>query len=685
MTKKLTLSLWLSSGLALLFLFWGQRTARAESLVFTDTIPVTNTNWSKTFIFPKFDPSLGILTSVEISNSGAVSGSIGYENFPGLSPISVSGEITADLAIVLPDDAILLASGQLITVNASADAFDGVIDFGGISGATVPYSGAIANSDSYTSAALLQSLTGSGNITLPVTARASFNASGASNIVIALRSTAGAVAQLRYNYVIPQVALEKLTNGAIADNPNDADVPTIKPGDPVMWTYLVTNTGPITIPLASVVVSDSHLGVTPTRVISSDVGGDQLLGLNETWVYTAAGTALTLTTPISNVTIVPGCNPGGQSAPGNRNTYRNIGTVAIPGSSVTDPSHYCNPAQPGIALLKLTNGFDANNPNGADVPQLTPGQRVTWTYIITNTGNVTFTQASVVVTDSQLGITPTLVISSDVGGDRLLSPRESWTYTATGTALTLTTPISNVTVVPGCNPTQSNAPGQRNTYRNIGTVNVPGASANDPSHYCNPPVPGINLEKTVYQGHSQGAGCATAGEKVEGTLSDTENDPKDKITYCFEITNTGETYLDSLVFSDTILSITSFDQLTFITKTLTGTLPVSTTGTVTGLVPGTLPLEVNGRLYFYYETKMSIVIDNNRPVTQSITGGVTSTLVNTAFVEANPVDDQGRDIPNLPNVKDNNTATIVLLKPTDLDDEPEASLDLRSYLPLIVR
>ena len=61
------------------------------------------------------------------------------------------------------------------------------------------------------------------------------------------------------------------------------------------------------------------------------------------------------------------------------------------GLEATDPSHYCNPPEPAITIEKATNGIDADDPNAGDAPQIGIGNLVTWTYVVTNTGNVPFT------------------------------------------------------------------------------------------------------------------------------------------------------------------------------------------------------------------------------------------------------------------------------------------------------
>jgi len=130
--------------------------------------------------------------------------------------------------------------------------------------------------------------------------------------------------------------------------------------------------------------------------------------------------------------------------------YTNKAVVTVPGGSADDTSGYCNSKNPGIDIEKTTNGPTNTNPtapdydnedamNGPGVPKLAPGSMVTWTYKVTNTGDLPFTAAQIVVTDDNGtpgtgdDITPTRVLASDVGSDGILSPGEVWLYTASGT------------------------------------------------------------------------------------------------------------------------------------------------------------------------------------------------------------------------------------------------------------
>jgi hypothetical protein len=274
----------------------------------------------------------------------------------------------------------------------------------------------------------------------------------------------------QYYGVAPAIALEKLVNGHEADTPPG---PTVVTGSTLLWTYVVTNIGDYR--LHSIAVSD-------------DQGFD-------------VGCPATALMPSASMT----CTATSIAFAG---LHTNVGTVTAswdgPGHTVTatDPANYTG-QRAEIAIEKRTNGEDADAPPG---PQLQVGAAVTWTYVVTNVGDVTLT--AVAVSDDKRGAIPC--------PKTVLTPGESMTCTAAGTATA----------------------GQ---YMNVGTaVGTPPAgatvSAVDMSHYFGA-VPRISIEKLV-NGHDADV---SPGPEIE-TGSD--------ILWTYLVTNTGELPLVDVAVDD---------------------------------------------------------------------------------------------------------------------------------------
>jgi LPXTG-motif cell wall-anchored protein len=174
------------------------------------------------------------------------------------------------------------------------------------------------------------------------------------------------------------INIEKATNGYDADTPTGPFIPV---GAAVTWTYVVTNTGEVT--LSNIIVVDDQ-GVTVTMPKTTLAPGESMTG-------TAHGTAV-----------------AGQ--------YANLGTVTgtpPEGSDVTasDPSHYFG-SNASIDIEKLVSVNDGETWHDADSPTgptaTYPGM-VKFKVIVTNTGNVTLTGIDVDDTDFEFeGVATTL-------------------------------------------------------------------------------------------------------------------------------------------------------------------------------------------------------------------------------------------------------------------------------------
>ena len=190
-----------------------------------------------------------------------------------------------------------------------------------------------------------------------------------------------------YRGVTPGIRVEKLINGEDADDA--AHAVQLMAGEPVLWSFVVTNIGDVA--LSDVAVSDNMItGVTCPKTT---------LDPGEAMTCTASGIA------------DPGldCDTGTATGTWVTTTVTSSDSACYHGNTAS------------IAIEKRTNGSDADTPQG---PQITVGAAVQWTYVVTNTGDVQLTSVS--VTDDR-GVTVSCPKS-------VLAPAESMTCTASGTA-----------------------------------------------------------------------------------------------------------------------------------------------------------------------------------------------------------------------------------------------------------
>ena len=227
-----------------------------------------------------------------------------------------------------------------------------------------------------------------------------------------------------------RMTLVKTTNDT--DN-NAAPGPSIPVGSPVTWKYVVTNTGNVAL---------SNLAITDNKIAGTICSAPSL----------AIGASFT-------------CSKTGTASAGQ---YTNVGTATAKdpaGATLTasDSDNYFG-VNSVVSLVKKTNGTDNNSGTG---PVVSAGSTVTWTYTITNGGNVALSK--IAVTDDKAG-----AVSCPAA---TLAPGASMTCAKTGTAI-------------------------KGQYTNVGTVNAtdPGGrivSAQDADHYLGVEPPTADLGVTA--------------------------------------------------------------------------------------------------------------------------------------------------------------------------------------------
>jgi hypothetical protein len=290
------------------------------------------------------------------------------------------------------------------------------------------------------------------------------------------------------NPAAPSMTLKKLTNGVDTPLRTDGLAPQVAAGQPVTWAYIVTNTGNLV--LNNVNVSDDKVGFICT-IPSLAVGANQSC--------TKGGTAQ----DVSLSAITGKC---GSTAPAP--LYENTGTATATASngaplSATYPSHYCNPPAPNYTLKKLTNGVDTPLASDGKAPQLAVGATATWTYIVTNTGNVPL--VNIFITDDKAGFVCTVAT---------LGLGASAQCTLTGFAYA---PSGTVTGVCSSVP---NTPLYENKATSVVTVNGTSIQRTYLSHYCVPQGKAFTIPTDPNKLSSmEGAISIMPGDWVSGGVS----------------------------------------------------------------------------------------------------------------------------------------------------------------------
>ncbi len=351
----------------------------------------------------------------------------------------------------------------------------------------------------------------------------------------------------------------------------------------ITYCFVVTNNG--NTHLDNVIVNDDDLGIT--RADMTVLSGTEPLAPDATLVFyyetTVAGDLVNTADTSGNPTTSDGTDlPQLPTDPTDEDTAEVV-------ELVTD-----------IALEKTVYyGHDTGaSCNGLDELNVANGENITYCFEVTNNGNTHLDD--VIVNDDDLGITRADMTL--LSGTEPLAPDATLVFyyetTMAGDLLNTADTSGNPTLSDGTDVEGLDNPTAENTAEVL--------------EYFT----GITLDKTVYLGHDAGATCN--GSELAGAAANAT------ITYCFEVTNTGNTYLSDLSVSDGDLSISEADM-----TVLSGTLPLAPDATIT----------------YYYET--TLVAD----------------LVNTATATGNPTEADGTDVPGLTDPSVDDTAEVVVLVP----------------------
>ncbi len=185
----------------------GVGTAHGAMVSYSASIPPTSTDWTSSVSIPQFDPVLGTLDSVDIELRGEVSGNIQFESLDAANS-TVTTSLSASIILMRPDLTVMASAAPFVSHVDPVSAFDGAIDFDGLSGRAYlnQSASALAGVSATSPSPDLALFTGTGTVSLPVTATGVAAADGAGNLLVAFLTQASANVSVIYNYTVPEPA-----------------------------------------------------------------------------------------------------------------------------------------------------------------------------------------------------------------------------------------------------------------------------------------------------------------------------------------------------------------------------------------------------------------------------------------------------------------------------------------------
>ncbi|WP_418263423.1 DUF7507 domain-containing protein [Flavobacterium faecale] len=307
----------------------------------------------------------------------------------------------------------------------------------------------------------------------------------------------------------PKIAIVKSNNIVIGEN----GCAIIATGDVVTYTFTVTNTGNVS--LNNVAVVDLHPDLSAITLVSGDTNTNNILDVNETWTYTATYTVKQADIDagkITNQASVSGFAPDQTKVEDlSGDTSDTNGDNVIP---------ICT--TPKIAIVKSNNIVIGEN--GCAI--IATGDVVTYTFTVTNTGNVSLNNVAVV--DLHPDLSAITLVSGDTNTNNILDVNETWTYTATYTVKQADIDagkITNQASVSGFAPDQTK-------------------------------VEDLSGDTSDTNGDNLITICTSASISIskDGTYIDTNNDGKtnigDVVSYVFVVKNTGNVTLTNVTVTD---------------------------------------------------------------------------------------------------------------------------------------
>ena len=258
-------------------------------------------------------------------------------------------------------------------------------------------------------------------------------------------------------------------------------------GESITYSFTVINTGGV--PLTMVMISDDLITVTGGPIPTLDAMATDNTSFTGTYILTQddidAGT-------VTNIATVSGDDPAG-----NPTTDEDTDMTDLPSMS-------------GIDIEKSSSFNDTNGNGLADV-----GETINYSFIVTNTGNVTL--SNIMVSDPMLMLPITSIATLAPGVSDATTISGTYTLTQDDVDAGMKMNMASVTSTdPDGNPTNDD---------DTEVTDLPG-------------TPGIQIDKRSTFNDANGNGLADIGETI---------------TYSFVVTNTGNVTLTNIMVSDPML------------------------------------------------------------------------------------------------------------------------------------
>ncbi|RFN57634.1 gliding motility-associated C-terminal domain-containing protein, partial [Marixanthomonas ophiurae] len=287
-----------------------------------------------------------------------------------------------------------------------------------------------------------------------------------------------------------------------------------QPGEEINYTFTVTNEGNVS--LENVTVTDPLIATIsgPT----GDTDGDGELDVTEEWEYT--GTYVITQEDIDKGEVINQATAGGAAPDGTVVTDESGLTITDNDPTITE---LCQ--DPAIAIVK-TGIFNDEDQDGCS----NVGETISYTFSVTNQGNVSLSFVSVI--DPLLGGTITGPDSGDTDGDGKLDVTEEWIYTANYA-------ITQADIDTGEVVNQATAKGEAPSGDTVTDDSGATISDDDPTVTVLCQNADIAVVKTGIFNDEDGDGCSNVGETI---------------SYTFSVTNEGNVSLANVTVADPLIT-----------------------------------------------------------------------------------------------------------------------------------